>query len=78
MATLLEVEKLARELNPADQARLIQFLAPRVAAVHESPTANTDAERSAAWERLSAIGNRLAATQPGDGSITDAVSEMRR
>ena len=74
--TLVEVEQLARELTPADQARLIQFLAPRVAAA--VPEASSASSSAAAWQRFRAVGNRLAAgSRPGEG-MTQAVSDMRR
>lgn len=79
--TLVEVEQLARELSPVDQARLIQFLAPRVAAAVSQVSTDPDSTQRAseAWQRMRSIGERLAASsKPGDGSVTDAVSEMRR
>ncbi len=77
--SLADVLPLVDQLTPADQARLIQFLVPRVtAAVIDRQPPLTDAEGSAQWQRFRTVGDRLAASAVPGESITDAVSQMRR
>jgi len=63
-------------LAAADQVRLLQYLAPRVAdAVGASERDRAGAEN--AWREFRSVGERLAAAGNGQ-SITQAISDMRR
>ena len=63
-STLLGAERIIDGLTPADQARLLRYLASKVA--------------GAAWERLLDVGRRLAAKVPPGVSVADVVSDVRR
>jgi hypothetical protein len=78
--TLSEIEASIAELGLADQVRLLQYLTPRIAgAVLKPNEANRPLDADSAWQRLSDLGDRLAATSvPGAPSLTDAVSQQRR
>jgi hypothetical protein len=77
---LREIKASVEKLDLADQVRLLEYLTPRIAsAVLASPGEAPNAEAEAAWRRYRATGQRLAATSvSAAGSLTDAVSDMRR
>jgi hypothetical protein len=81
-ATLEEVQRLADQLSTPDQARLLEYLAPRIArAVEKAETRDSAASDaySEAWQRFFRIGDEIArTTPPGAESMTAAVSKMRR
>jgi hypothetical protein len=87
-ATLDEVQRLVDQLSPLDQARLLEYLAPRIARVMASaqpaePTRREGAQpkdiHSEAWQRLVRIGESIAASAAPDAeSMTSAVVKMRR
>jgi hypothetical protein len=74
---LREIEKMVDALDASDRVRLQQYLAPRTTAISESSTP-TPEDPKTAWQRFRAVGERLASTSGTGGSITEAVSEMRR
>lgn len=68
---LLEIEKMIDSLDDSDRQRLMQYLTPRLTIASEQQPAAT-------WQRFREIGQRLARLSDTGGSITNAVSEMRR
>jgi hypothetical protein len=82
-AKLSEIEALIEALDLEDQARLLQFLTPRIAGAILSEGSATDIQPSrktnAAWHAYRAAGDRLAKTStPGSTSVTEAVNQSRR
>jgi hypothetical protein len=82
---LSEIEASITELDLADQVRLLQYLAPRIAGavLKTQQESRRDIQAGPSgedpWRRFQALGNRLAATSvAGAPSLTDAVSQMRR
>jgi hypothetical protein len=79
--TLSEIEAGITELDLADQVRLLQYLAPRIAGAVLKSHRESGPGISAndAWHRLQSLGEKLAATSlAGAPSLTDAVSQLRR
>jgi hypothetical protein len=86
--TLDEVRRLVDQLPPVDQARLVEYLAPRIArALADAQSISTlEADHSRqsnthsdAWQRFFRIGEEIArSTPPGAESMTAAVQKMRR
>ena len=81
-ATLDEIKRLADNLAPLDQVRLIEYLVPRLARVvaeAKSP-APARAERSAdRWEEVLRLGEELADhDRPEVSTLTACVLSSRR
>jgi hypothetical protein len=80
--TLDQVQRLAEQLSPQDQARLLAALALRMAQVMNSipPSATVTPQESAeAWEKFLRLGEALTASDmPGSETLTEAVLAMRR
>jgi len=80
--TLEQVKNLIDELGPLEQARLLEYLTPKIArALASAEQEITPAERGAAtpWQELFRIGDEIAATeQIGTQTMTQAVIAMRR
>lgn len=76
--TLTDIERLVDQLDVRDQVRLLQFLAPRIAGGVLSAAALAP-DVDAAWRQFREVGARLAkGSSGGGGSLTQAVSDMRR
>lgn len=88
-ATLAEVERLVNELTPAEQVRLLEYLAPRIARA-VVPAGSTEAgtrvedtlvkaERARGWEEFFRIGDAIAAEdRPESPTLTGTLLSMRR
>jgi len=81
-ASLVEVQRLVDQLTPLEQARLLEYLAPRIVQVvtttQPEPTVQT-AEMAEAWQVFFRIGDALAASdRPELPTLTQAVQAMRR
>jgi hypothetical protein len=86
--TLEEVQRVAEQLSTADQARLLEYLAPRIVQALASTQAGGNQEppkpesrdaHTEAWRRFVRIGEAIAASAPPDAeSMTAAVLKMRR
>jgi hypothetical protein len=81
-STLDQVQRLVDQLTPLEQARLLEYLAPRIAQVMasersaSSPSQHSNAE---AWSEFFRVGDELASDDSGDGeTLTAAVLAMRR
>jgi hypothetical protein len=75
-ASLKEIEAMVDALAPTDQARLLQYLAPRVACPF--PAAEPDRPNAiSAWQEFRRVSERLAATSNGQ-SLTQAITDMRQ
>jgi len=81
-STLEQVQRLVDQLSPHDQARLLAYLALRIAHVVTStpPTASVTAQGTPeAWEEFFRLGDALAASDtPASETLTAAVLAMRR
>lgn len=81
-ATLDEVKRLADDLAPMDQVRLIEYLVPRLAqAVAEAQHAASGVPRQCtdAWEVFLRLGENLAhSDRPEMSTLTAAVLSSRR
>jgi hypothetical protein len=79
---LAQARSLADQLGPADQARLVAYLAARLAlavAPLEIPPAASQTEAAEAWQRLWKIGEEISQSDTSTGeSLTSAVLSMRR
>ena len=78
--TLDQVQRLVDQLTPADQVRLLAYVASRVAQVFPHSSTTVDGpEPGDAWERFFELGEELAATDtPECDTLTAAVLAMRR
>lgn len=80
--TLDEVKRLADDLAPMDQVRLIEYLVPRLAqAVAEAqhPAPVVIQQRTDAWELFLRLGEGLAhGDRPEMSTLTAAVLSSRR
>jgi len=78
--TLHEIEASIDRLNVHDQARLLQYLAPKVAsAMLSTEDSQVSQDPATAWARYREVADSLAATSvPGAASLTESISEMRR
>ena len=79
--TLDQAQRLADQLTPQDQARLLSYLANRLAqVVPATPPEKTEVvETTDTWERFFQLGDGLAATDTSEGeTLTAAVLDMRR
>jgi hypothetical protein len=81
-STLDQVQRLAEQLSPHDQARLVAALALRMAEVMTAipPSgAVTPPESVEAWEKFLRLGDALSASDtPESETLTGAVLAMRR
>jgi len=75
-ASLKEVEAMVDALPARDQARLLEYLAPRVADAALASRLDR-AGADGAWREFRRVGERLAASSNGK-SITQAITDMRR
>jgi hypothetical protein len=76
-----QVQQLIDQLTPQDQARLMVYLASRLAQVVPTtpPPGTESAEATAAWDRFFQLGEALVATDPSEGAtLTATVLAMRR
>lgn len=81
VATLEQIEKLVDQLSMIDQARLLEYLTPRVVQtlVSSKTTEPSKTHVSEAWCELFRIGDEITAMQsPSDLSLTQAVITSRR
>jgi hypothetical protein len=80
--TLDQVQRLAEQLSPYDQARLLASLALRMAHVMASslaPGSATPQESAEAWEKFFRLGEALTASDTSESeTLTEAVLAMRR
>jgi hypothetical protein len=81
-ATLEQVQRLVDQLSLHDQARLLEYLTPRVVRIVVSAQQTEAAEKSAlpsAWNEFFRIGDAIAALDaPQTETLTSAVTSMRR
>ena len=81
-STLNQVQRLAEQLSPHEQAHLLASLALRIAHVVTAtspPISRTSPETVAAWEEFFRLGDALAASDtPTAETLTAAVLAMRR
>ena len=80
--TLDQVQRLVDQLTPLEQARLLEYLTPRivrvVARVQSELTVGGPALDDA-WQTFFQIGDELAASdQPGMPTLTETIQTMRR
>ena len=83
VAKLADIQAMIETLDLDDQARLLQYLTPKIAGAilsqTSSPSSQISAKPEAGWQSYRCAGERLAATStPGSASLTDAMSESRR
>ena len=77
--TLAEVERLVDELTPAEQLRLLEYLAPRIGRAVASPGAAEEAGRAGGWKEFFRIGDAIAAEdRPELPTLTETLLSMRR
>lgn len=82
--TFSYVQSLVDQLSPLDQARLIQYLTPKithtVATAYREPSTNMgSAEARDAWERLFEIGDSLnVLASVSDETLTETIQQIRR
>lgn len=80
--TLEQVQRLVDRLTPLEQARLLEYLTPRIvqAVADIQPDQSTlNPEYTAAWQEFFRAGDALAATDKPDlATLTAAVINMRR
>ena len=80
--TLEQLRHLIDQLDPADQARLLEYLAPRVARTAAAPPPDAAPDKANcldAWSAFFRIGDAIAALEtPQSESLTAAVTHMRR
>ena len=81
-STIHQVQRLAEQLSPPEQAQLLTYLAHRLAQVATAPpppTSDNPSETATAWEDLFRLGDTLAALDsPTSDTLTAAVLAMRR
>ncbi len=79
--SLIHVQRLAEQLSPYEQARLLSFLAHRVSLLMPaaSPVSHVPSEPAPAWEAFFRLGDTIAAMDtPESDSMTAAVLAMQR
>lgn len=78
--SLNEVERLVDQLSPQEQARLLGFLAQRVAkAVEHAVQREVSPAGDEAWAEFFRVGDALAASdKPELETLTSAVAALRR
>ncbi len=87
--SLAAVERLVDELSPAEQVRLLEYLAPRIARAMEAPASvegegygeesPTNGGKAGGWEEFFRIGDAIAAEdRPGLPTLTGTLLSMRR
>jgi len=76
---LAQLERLVDELTPQEQARLLEYLAPRIAwAVAAGAPASATADANG-WQEFFRLGDALCAeSPPGSPTLTAALFAMRR
>jgi hypothetical protein len=81
-STLHQVQRLVEQLSPHEQARVLAFLALRMAQMVAStsyPAPVTPPETAETWEEFFRLGDALAASDtPAADTLTAAVLAMRR
>jgi hypothetical protein len=80
-ATLDQVQQLVDQLSPLEQAKLLEYLTPRIARAltQQAPTSATNVQHQDAWAELFRIGDTIAASGTTDvPTLTSAVLSMRR
>jgi hypothetical protein len=85
---LVEAERLVDELTPAEQVRLLEYLAPRIASAVAAPSMETErrvedaaqeGKRAEGWEEFFRAGDAIAAEdRPGLPTLTETLLSMRR
>lgn len=82
--TLSYVQTLVDQLSPLDQARLLQYLTPKIThtvatAYKEQSSKQISAEAKNAWEQFFKIGDSLnALASVTDETLTETIQQMRR
>jgi hypothetical protein len=81
-ATLEVVQQLVDQLTPLEQARLLEYLTPRVVRTvvsRQAIQATNVAPLAEAWQTFLLIGDQVAATDhPEQPTLTQSVQLMRR
>jgi hypothetical protein len=81
-ATLEQVQRLVDQLSPLEQARLLEYLTPRIVRVVANVQAGPAVGGTAladAWQTFFQIGDELAASdQPGMPTLTETIQAIRR
>jgi hypothetical protein len=81
-ATLEIVQRLIDQLTPLEQARLLEYLTPRVVRAvvsRQAVQAANVAPLAEAWQTFMHIGDQVAATdRPEQPTLTQTVQQMRR
>jgi len=82
IATLETIQRLVDQLTPLEQARLLEYLTPRIVravATQQLVTKANGATVSEAWQRFFQIGDALVVgDQPNLPTFTQTVQLMRR
>lgn len=82
IATLKDIEQLIDQLTPLEQARLLEYLTPRIVqavATRPSESRSEEEQLSNAWARFFQVGDNMAATdRPDMPTLTQTVQMMRR
>ena len=79
-STLEQVKDLVNKLTPYEQAKLLEYLTPRIAQMlsHTQPK-TSQAALDLAWQKLFDLGDAIAATdEQTSETLTQAVLNMRR
>ncbi len=81
-ATLDQVQQLFDQLSLLEQAKLLEYLTPRIARAliqQQAATSATNVQHQDAWAELFRIGDTIAASGTTDvPTLTSAVLSMRR
>jgi hypothetical protein len=81
-ATLEVVQRLIDQLTPLEQARLLEYLTPRIVramATRQAVQAANGAPIAEAWQTFFSVGDQVAATdRPDLPTLTETVQQMRR
>jgi len=81
-ATLNHVQQLVDQLSPMEQAKLLEYLTPRIARAltqQQAATSATGVQHQDAWAELFRVGDIIAASDTTDApTLTTAVLSMRR
>jgi hypothetical protein len=79
-AALTQIQRLADQLTPLEQAQLVQYLTPRLVQALVSMPPKPNSQRGAMppeWQTLFAVGDTLPHTNH-ETSLTQTVLDMRR
>lgn len=76
--TLEEVQKLAAQLSPFEQVRLIAYLTQHIVPVLSAALDPVATQTSASWKRLEAFWQEIEALGPAAPSLTEQILADRR